>query len=110
MLSTGIFLKIKFSKFLQTHFTSPIPIRMKKKMPYRVYFVMDYKKMPFRSTNFITLHGLLFIYDFRWNIDEINGFLKVWPFMAFYGLHWPFWPLWPWMNFLSKNWPLQIKI
>ena len=60
MLSTGIFLKIKFSKFLQTHFTSPIPIRMKKKMPYRVYFVMDYKKMPFRSTNFITLHGLLY--------------------------------------------------
>ena len=31
MLSTGIFLKIKFSKFLQTHFTSPIQIRMKKK-------------------------------------------------------------------------------
>ena len=50
---------------------------------------MDYKKMTFRSTNFIMLHGLLFIYDFRWNIDEINGFLKVWPFMAFYGLLWP---------------------
>ena len=32
MLSTGIFLKIKFSKFLQNHFTSPIPIRMKKKI------------------------------------------------------------------------------
>ena len=31
MLSNGIFLKIKFSKFLQTHFTSPIPIKMKKK-------------------------------------------------------------------------------
>jgi hypothetical protein len=59
MLSTGIFLKIKFSKFLQTHFTSPKPIRMKKKLPYRVQFVRDYKKMPFRSTNFITLHGLL---------------------------------------------------
>ena len=31
MLSTGFFLKIEFSKFLQTHFTSPIPIRIKKK-------------------------------------------------------------------------------
>ena len=61
MLSTGIFLKIKFSKFLQTHFTSPIPIRMKKKLPYRVEFVMDYQKMPFRSTNFITLHGLVMV-------------------------------------------------
>ena len=59
MLSTGIFLKIKFSKFLQTHFTSPKPIRMKKKLPYRVQFVRDYKKMPFRSTNFLTLHGLI---------------------------------------------------
>ena len=62
MFSTGIFLKIKFSKFLQTHFSSPIPIRMKKKMPYRVQFAMDYKKMPFRSTNFLTLHGLLHTY------------------------------------------------
>ena len=33
MLSTGILLKIKFSKFLQTHFMSPIPIRMKKIAP-----------------------------------------------------------------------------
>ena len=32
MLSTGIFKKIRFSKFLQTHFTLPIPIRMKKKI------------------------------------------------------------------------------
>ena len=48
-----------------------------------------------------------FIHDFTWNIDEINDFLKVWPLMAFFGLHWP---LWPWMNFLSKNWPLLIKI
>ena len=31
MFSTGIFLKIKFSKFLQTHFSSPIPIRIEKK-------------------------------------------------------------------------------
>ena len=51
-----------------------------------------------------------FIHDFTWNIDENNDFFKVWPLMAFFGLHWPFWPLWPWMNFLSKNWPLQIKI
>ena len=70
MLSTGFFLKIKFSKFLQTHFTSPIPIRMKKKMPYRVYFVMDYKKMPFRSTNFITLHGLIYM-------EQIDLFVKI---------------------------------
>ena len=33
----------------------------KKNLPHRVQFVMDYKKMPFRSTNFITLHGLLYI-------------------------------------------------
>ena len=51
-----------------------------------------------------------FIDDFTLNIDKINGFLKFWPLMTFFGLHWPFWPLWPWMNFLSKNWPLQIKI
>ena len=63
MLNTGIFVKIRFSKFLQTHFTSPIPIKMKKKLPYRVQFVMDYQKMPFRSTNFITLHGLLLTYQ-----------------------------------------------
>ena len=31
MLVIDFFLKIKFSRFLQTHFTSPIPIRMKKK-------------------------------------------------------------------------------
>ena len=31
MSITGIFEKFKFSKFLQTHFTSPIPIRIKKK-------------------------------------------------------------------------------
>ena len=49
----------KISKFLQSHFSSPIPIKMKKKLPYRVQFVMDYQKMPFRSTNFITLHGLI---------------------------------------------------
>ena len=30
--------------------------------------------------------------------------------LAFVGLHWPFWPLWPWMIFLSKKWPLLIKI
>ena len=34
---------------------------MRKKLPYRVQFVMDYKKMPFRSTNFITLHGLMYM-------------------------------------------------
>ena len=51
-----------------------------------------------------------FIHDFTWNIDEINKFLKVWPLMAFFGLHWPIWPLWPWMNYKSKKWPLQIKI
>ena len=55
------FFEIKFSRFLQTHFSSPIPVRMKKKMPHRVQFVMDKQKMPFRSTNFITLHGLLYI-------------------------------------------------
>ena len=59
MLSNGFFLKIKFSKFLQTHFSSPIPIRMEKKLPHRVQFVMGYQKMPFRSTNFTTLHGLM---------------------------------------------------
>ena len=32
MLSTGFFFKNKFSKFLQTHFTTPIQIRMKKKL------------------------------------------------------------------------------
>ena len=32
-----------------------------KKLTYRVQFVMDYKKMPFRSTNFITLHGLVYM-------------------------------------------------
>ena len=32
MLITGIFKKFKFSKFLQTHFSSPIPIKMKKKI------------------------------------------------------------------------------
>ena len=69
MLRTGIFLKIKFSKFLQTHFTSPIPIRMKKKLDHFVYFVMDYQKMPFRSTNFIMLHGLVFI------VLRINNFI-----------------------------------
>ena len=63
MLITGILKKLKFSKFLQTHFTSPIQIRMKKKLPYRVQFVMDYKKMPFRSTNFLTLHVLTYIYS-----------------------------------------------
>ena len=31
MLITGILEKIKFSKFIQTHFSSPKPIRMKKK-------------------------------------------------------------------------------
>ena len=46
-------------KFLQTHFSTPIRIRIWNKLPYRVQFVMDYQKMPFRSTNFITLHGLL---------------------------------------------------
>ena len=35
----------------------------KKKMPHRVQFVMDYQKMPFRSTNFITLHGLIYMYQ-----------------------------------------------
>jgi hypothetical protein len=23
------------------------------------------------------------------NVDEINDFLKFWPLMAFFGLHWP---------------------
>ena len=40
-----------------------------------------FEKQLFHSNTF------LFIYDFRWNI---LNFLKVWPFMAFYGLLWPF--------------------
>ena len=32
MLITGILEKFKFSKFLQTHFSSPIPIRIEKKI------------------------------------------------------------------------------
>ena len=60
-----------FLKFLQTHFSQPIPIRMKKNLPHRVQFVMDYKKMSFRSTNFITLHGLIYMYNT----------MKVWVFI-----------------------------
>ena len=69
MLFNGIFEKIKFSNFLQTHFSTPIPIRIWNKLPYRVQFVMEYQKMPFRSTNFIMLHGLVFI------VLRINNFI-----------------------------------
>jgi hypothetical protein len=31
-----------------------------------------------------------FMKNFTLNIDEINDFLKFWPLMAFFGLHWPF--------------------
>ena len=39
-----------------------------------------FEKQLFYSITFI------FIYGFTWNIDEINDFLKVWPFLAFIGL------------------------
>ena len=64
-----------FFKFLQTYFSRPIPIRMRKKLAHRVQFVMDYQKMPFRSTNFITLHGLLYMklqFTFRKEVKRIN--------------------------------------
>ena len=62
-----------------------------------------------KNNFFLVLHShLLMILSL--NIDEINDFLKFWPWMTFFGLHWPFWYLWPWMIFLSKNWPLLIKI
>ena len=67
-------------------------------------------KFPIFEKQLILSIAFPFIDDFTLNIDKINGFLKFWPLMTFFGLHWPFWPLWPWMNFLSKNWPLLIKI
>ena len=63
----------------------------------------------FGKTNFFSI-TFPFIDDFALNIHEINDFLKFWPLMAFFGLHWPFWSFWPWMNFLSKDQPLVIKI
>ena len=67
-------------------------------------------KFPIFEKQLILSIAFPFIDDFTLNIDKINGFLKFWPLMTFFGLYWPFWPLWPWMNFLSKNWPLLIKI
>ena len=67
-------------------------------------------KFPIFEKQLILSISFPFIDNFTLNIDKINGFLKFWPLMTFFGLFWPFWPLWPWMNFLSKNWPLLIKI
>ena len=55
-----IFKKKKFFKISSNPFHVTKTNRNEKELPYRVQFVMDYKKMPFRSTNFITLHGLLY--------------------------------------------------
>ena len=63
----------------------------------------------FWKTNFLSI-TFPFIDDFALNIHEINDFLKFWPLMAFFGIHWPFWSFWPWMNFLSKDQSLVIKI
>ena len=67
-------------------------------------------KFPIFEKQLILSISFPFIDNFTLNIDKINGFLKFWPLMTFFGLHWPFWPLWPWMIFLSKNWPLLIKM
>ena len=71
---------------------------------------MKWKFSIFEKQLFLSI-TFSFIDDFTLNIDEINDFLKFWPLMTFFGLHWPFWPLWPWMIFFSsKNWPLLIKL
>ena len=56
-------------------------------------------KFPIFEKQLILSIAFPFIDDFTLNIDKINGFLKFWPLMTFFGLHWPFWPLWPWMIF-----------
>ena len=63
----------------------------------------------FFKTHFFSI-VLTFVDDFTLNSDNNKEILKFWAMLAFVGLHWPFWPLWPWMIFLSKNWPLLIKI
>ena len=55
----------------------------------------------FLKTSFFRI-TLTFIDDFTLNIDEINDFLKVWPLMAFFGLHWPFPPLLALDEFLKQ--------
>ena len=64
------------------------------------------KIFKFWKTNFLSI-TFTFIDDFALNIDEMNDFFSLWPFMAFLafiGL------CWPWMNFLSKDQPFVIKV
>ena len=70
---------------------------------------MKMKISDFLKTHFFSII-ITFIDDFTLNSDNYKGNLKCWTLLAFVGLHWPFWPLWPWIIFLSKNWPLLIKI
>jgi hypothetical protein len=57
---------------------------------------MKMKISNFFKTLFFNI-TLTFIDDSTLNIDD-QRFLKFWTFVAFAGLHWPFWPLWAWMN------------
>ena len=65
-------------KFFQTHFSSSIPIRIRNNMAHRIQLFMDYKKMPFRSTNFSTLHGLLCITNQNSFMNISKCLLVIW--------------------------------
>ena len=79
------------------------------KMWFQEVCVMKMKISNFLKTPFFSI-ALTFTDEYTLNINNIKEFWSFGTLLAFVGLHWPFWPLWPWIIFLSKNWPLLIKI